>query len=60
MAAVNDGARLTLGSRWQPHSGPSVLSVSNNSSIVSGGPGKRTSVSDLLLDVAHDSTFRAL
>ena len=54
------GERLTLGSRWETDSGLSVLTVTDDGGVVTRSPGERSSVSDLLLDVADNGSFRAL
>ena len=52
--------RLTLGSRWETDSGLSVLTVTDDGGVVTRSPGERSTVSDLLLDVADNGSFRAL
>lgn len=49
-----------LGAGREPDSGLAILTVSNDGGVVSGGPGERSSVSNLLLDVADDGSLRAL
>lgn len=53
-------SKLTLSTGWESDSGLSVLTVTNDGGVVTRSPGQRSSVTNLLLDVANDSSFRAL
>jgi hypothetical protein len=46
-----------LGTRRHPDPGLSILSVTDDGSVVSGSPGERSTVTDLLLDVADDGSL---
>lgn len=49
-----------LGARGQPNSGHTSLGVADDGGVVTRGSGERSSVTNLLLDVADNGTFGAL
>lgn len=54
------GRDSLLGARGQPDSGHTTLTVADDGGVVTRGSGKRSSVANLLLDVADNGTFGAL
>lgn len=54
------GRDSLLGARGQPDSGHTSLGVADDGGVVTRGSGERSSVTNLLLDVADNGTFGAL
>jgi hypothetical protein len=56
-SSTGSGGDDLLGTRGETETGLTIFTVTNDSSIVTGGTGQSTTITNLFFDVAHNGTF---